>query len=679
ERIIKGETQVVVDINDKTLTSAKGFILQDGDLVKVFPIVDKDINAVYLAGNVKRPGKYELKPGMRIKDLIKDSSELLPETYFEYALIKREHPPGRETSLVPFNLARVLLDNDAANNVELAARDYVYIFSRWFFQDKPLVTVEGEIRAGGNFDLALNMKIKDAILSAGDLTKDAFLPKGEIIRVNKKREYQTIYFNIAKAMAEHPEDNLPLQNEDRIIIHSIWEERWKEMVSIVGEVKTPSEFLLTESMKISDLVFKAKGLTRDSYQEEAELYRTDWRTKEVTLQRFSLKKALEGDPDHNIQLKDLDWVVVHSNREKIYKKIVSVDGDVTIPGTYQYAEGMTVRDLVFAAGNVLESAYLEEAEISSQVLESAGGTRIEHRSINLKQALQNDPRHNLLLKPYDRLYVKPTPDWRKENFVTLTGEITLPGRYIIKKGERLSSLLARAKGFTPEAYLPAAFFTRESVRKVQEKRIRDFIEEQEQEIIKETARVTAAALSKEEAEQRQKALTQRKELVSRLKAAPATGRIVIKLMPLEKLKGSEFDIELEEGDTLNIPMIPSTVMVMGRVYNSNAILYTKDKPLEFYLNKVGGPAENADEKRIYLVKADGTVLSRTQSSFWGFRWDAEFNRWSAGGFMGAKMDPGDSILVPEKYERIYWTREIRDWTQILFQIAVAAGVLAALY
>ncbi len=175
----------------------------------------------------------------------------------------------------------------------------------------------------------------------------------------------------------------------------------------------------------------------------------------------------------------------------------------------------------------------------------------------------------------------------------------------------------------PEAYLPAAFFTRESVRKVQQKRIQDFIEEQEQEIIKETARVTAAALSKEEAEQRGKAMAQRRELVGRLKAAAATGRIVIKLMPPEKLKGSEFDLELEEGDTLDIPMTPSTVMVMGRVYNPNAILYNKDKPLEFYLNKVGGPAENADEKRIYLVKADGTVLSRTQSSFWGFRWDAE--------------------------------------------------------
>ena len=169
-------------------------------------------------------------------------------------------------------------------------------------------------------------------------------------------------------------------------------------------------------------------------------------------------------------------------------------------------------------------------------------------------------------------------------------------------------------------------------------------------------------------------MAQRKEIITRLKAATVTGRIVIKLVSLEKLKESEYDLELEDGDSLNIPMTPSSVMVMGRVYNPNAILYTKDKAVEYYLNKVGGPAENADEKRIYLVKADGTVLSRTQERFWGFRWNRE-----SGEFMAAGVDPGDAILVPEKYERTYWTKEFKDWTQILYQIAVAAGVFAILF
>ena len=678
ERIKKGETQIVIDLNVKDLAAAKNFLLQDADLVKVFSIVDKDLNAIYLNGNVKRPGKYEFKPGMRVKDLIKDHTELLAETFFGYALIKRLNPPELGSYLIPFNLGKLLLEKDVSHNISLMPQDSVYIFSKWFFEDRPFVTVEGEVRKGGKLDLAENMKVKDAILTAGDLTKDAYLRKAEIIRGSKNREYKTIYFNVAKALAGDPEENLPLQTEDRLIVHSLWEERWKEMASIAGEVKKPQDYLLTESMTVSDLVFKSGGLTRDSYLEEAELYRTDWKTKEVTLRSFNLKKALENDPAHNIKLKDLDKIVVHSVWEKIYKKTVSVDGEVTKPGTYQYAEKMTVRDLVFAAGNILESAFLEEAEVSSQVVVEGKGVTIEHRQINLKKALEGEASQNLLLRPYDRLFVKRIPEWRREKFVTISGEVLLPGKYIIRKGETLSSLIERAGGFTSVAYLAGAFFTRESVRKAQQKRIQEFIEEQEQEIIKEGARATEAALSKEEAEQRQKALAQRRELIARLKAAAATGRVVIKLMDLEKFKGSEYDLDLEEGDSLNIPMTPSTVMVMGRVYNPNAIIYTKDKSLEFYLNKVGGPAENADEKRIYLVKADGSVLSKTQSGFWGFRWDGESHRWTSGGFMATRMDPGDTILVPEKYERIFWAKELKDWTQIIFQIAMAAGVIVAI-
>jgi hypothetical protein len=104
------------------------------------------MNAVYLSGNVKRPGKYEYKPGMKVRDLIKDPTDLLDETHFEYALIKRIKLPDRGTELVPFNLARFLLEKDESYNINLKPEDHVYIFSKWFFKDKPYVTVEGEVR-----------------------------------------------------------------------------------------------------------------------------------------------------------------------------------------------------------------------------------------------------------------------------------------------------------------------------------------------------------------------------------------------------------------------------------------------------------------------------------------------------------------------------------------------------
>src|SRR3990172_110135 len=379
ERVEKNQRRIVVDLNTIERDIAKTFKLQDADLVKVFSIVDKDTNVVYLHGNVKRPGKYELKKGMRLKNLIKDESELLQETYFEYGLIKRLVPPSFEVKLIPFSLGSLLFKSSQEDNIELTPRDSIYIFSKWLFKDKPSASIEGEVRKKGSFELGDNFSVKDLVLLAGDLTKEAYLKKAEIVRVNKKREYQTIYFNLVKAMAGDKSENLILQDEDKVIIHSMWEEKWKEIVTIVGEVKkirekdsqqqgkiedirvkrlqtdleteqerlkkveeerkslldkgiiTPTEdlikkldekierqkqkiqegedtlsktekeikesmeFLLTDEMTIKDLMFKAGGGTRNTHLEEAELYRTDWKTKEVTLLKFNLAKAMEGE------------------------------------------------------------------------------------------------------------------------------------------------------------------------------------------------------------------------------------------------------------------------------------------------------------------------------------------------------------------------------------------------
>lgn len=579
ERIVKNERQIVVDIDDKDLSRAKDFMLQDADLIKVFPIVDRDMNVVYLNGNVKRPGKYEFKIGMKVKDLIKDTTELLEETHFEYALIKRLMPPDLRTELIPFNLGRLLLDNDDTNNIELQPQDNIYIFSKWFFKDKPFITVEGEVRKGGGFSLAENMRVKDAILTAGDLTKDAYLQKGEIIRVDNKRQYQTIYFNVEMAMANDPIENLLLQDEDRVIIHSI------------------------------------KG-----------------------------------------------WA---------YDKIVSAYGDVLNPGTYKYTDGMTVRDLVFKAGNILESAYLDEAEVSSQIIEEGRIVRIDHKKINLRKALEGDTEHNVQLRPYDRLFVKRLSDWRKETFVNITGEVLFPGRYILKKGERLSSIIERAGGYTKDAYLKGAVFIREKVRELQQKQIDEMVDRLERELLAAGAREITVTLTPEDAKAKEAEIKYKKEFIARLKQAKAKGRMAIKIDQPELLKKTPYDIELEDGDSLFIPSNPQSVQVVGSVYNQTAFLYDKDKNSSGYIELAGGYTENADKSRVYILKADGTAIG-PGGGFLGISWSKSSKRWEFG---SQDIEPGDTIVVPERLERIAWMRQIKDLTQILYQIAVTAGVL----
>jgi len=586
ERIVKNERHVVLDINDKHLAKAAEVTLQDADLVKIFSIVDINVNAVYLNGNVKRPGKYEIKPGMKLSDLLKGPEEMLPETYFDYALIKRFKPPQMDTVLVPFNLGRIILKKDPSADVELQPQDQIFVFNRSFFKDKPYFTVEGQVRNAGRFDLAENFRVKDAILAAGDLTKDAYLNKAEIVRLDPKKEYYTIYFNVARALSGEESDNILLQDEDRIVIHSVW--------------------------------------------------------------------------------------------EHIYRKSVSIDGDVARPGTFQFTEGMTVRDLVFKGGNILESAYVDEAELSSQVTEDRKTFVTERKVINLRKALAGDVAHNLKLRPYDRLLVKRIPDWGEVMYVTVSGEFKFPGRYTIKKGERLSSLIERAGGYTDDAYLRGAYFTRESVRVMQQRSLSDMANRMQRELLSSSSANVATSISPEEVQAKKAETELKNRLIEYIKSLKATGRMTIALSHVRMLKGSPYDIDLEGGDSIFLPQKTSVVNVVGSVMSETSLIYTEPWDYRDYIAMAGGYARYADESNVFVVKVDGSA--RKLSS--GFaEWNTKRERWeiTAFGQPIKQIEPGDVIVVPERIAQIAWLREIRDITQILMNTAVTAATIIKLW
>jgi len=565
------------------------------------------------------------------------------------------------------------LRGDRSRDVRLQSGDTIFIPVIG-----PTVGISGNVKRPAIYELKEPIPLKEFIEMSGGVTFQGYLQRVQVERVEVHQKKVAVDFDISpEGKTLPPPFSTLLRDGDFVKVFPIYHQA-ENIVFLEGHVKSPGGFELKKGMKLSDLIPSFDVLLPEPYLGHAEIQRLLPLDRKLQTISFNLGRLLEGDERNNISLENQDRVIIFAKSTLKELPQVNIGGEVQAPGKYRLMEKMRIKDLIYQSGNLKRSAYLPEAEIT-RLVKTEKEVISKILNIDLSEALKDNPAHNILLEEDDYLFVRQIPKWYVDKKISVTGEVKFPGTYTFHKGERLSSVLKRAGGYTAESYLPAAFFSRESVRKVQEKRIREFIEDQEAEIIKEGARLIEGALSKEDAEQRQKALAQRKEVITRLKATTVTGRVVTKLIPLEKFQGSEYDLELEDGDMLHIPMIPSLVMVMGRVYNPNAILYSKEKPLEYYLSKVGGPAENADEKRIHLVKADGSVLSRTQERIFGFRWDPESKRWSSGGFMTTKIDPGDTILVPEKYERIYWTKEIKDWTQILFQIAIAAGVIAALY
>jgi len=235
-----------------------------------------------------------------------------------------------------------------------------------------------------------------------------------------------------------------------------------------------------------------------------------------------------------------------------------------------------------------------------------------------------------------------------------------PGIYTIMKGERLSALIERAGGFTDRAYFRGAVFTRESVRELQQKNLDDSIDRLEQQMFSQAAISTQTALSAEDSLQQKAVAEQQRAIIAKMRAAKSLGRMVTRVDALDKFKGSLYDIELEDRDSLIIPAQPNSIQVMGSVYNSTAFIYQSNASISNFLEKAGGTTRYAEEKDIFILKVDGSAVARRQSGMF---------------FMSSKLDPGDTIVVPEKIERIAWMKEIKDMTQILYQIAVTAGVL----
>ena len=255
--------------------------------------------------------------------------------------------------------------------------------------------------------------------------------------------------------------------------------------------------------------------------------------------------------------------------------------------------------------------------------------------MNLAAALHGETEEDLTLGDGDILTVPQQARWKDIGAaVTIHGEIGKPGVYGIRPGERLSSLLRRTGGLLPTAYPQATVFERVSVYELQQKSRQELIQriEQESTVVKTTVNTSGT----EEATLQQAAMQQRQQVLDALRRAPVSGRLVVHLRPGQRgFDGSPDDIELRAGDSLEIPKLPGFVLIVGQVYNSNAITYQPRKNAQWFLRRAGGPTNMADRGNIFIIRANGSVESG-KGSLWG------------GGVLSRPVGPGDTIVVPEK-------------------------------
>jgi|WetSurMetagenome_2_1015567.scaffolds.fasta_scaffold00220_8 protein involved in polysaccharide export with SLBB domain len=297
ERFKDNAMQVVLDLTTETPQAVPDFEVQDGDVIKVFPVVEKNKNAVYLSGNVTRPGKYEYKPGMRLSDILPDFDALLPETYLAYALILRQEPPTFESRLVPFNLKDGLADHASPGNVVLRPRDEVIIYSRDYFEPDRTVYIDGAVTTPGKQKLLDNMKIRDLIIKAGGPTEDASPTHGELYRRTFNGELvqtEKIDFCVSCALDGDSASNISLRKSDRVYLRT--KKGWQEECRVVlkGEFMFPGEYVILEKETMGHLIERAGGFTSEAYLPAAVVTRASVKILEQKRVEEYINR-LEGD------------------------------------------------------------------------------------------------------------------------------------------------------------------------------------------------------------------------------------------------------------------------------------------------------------------------------------------------------------------------------------------------
>lgn len=620
---------------------------------------------VFVVGEVEFPGSYPVSSLSTVINALAAAGGPSKNGSLRSIKISRSGKPP-----VDVDLYDVLLSGDRSNDIRLQNGDTVFV---------PVIghvaAVAGEVKRPAIYEIKGNTTLENALAMAGGVTANGNLSNIQVERFaeNKSKVIVDYKYNNGR-FATTASDNW-IHDRDMIKVFPV-QEAVRQAIVLKGNVIRPGEYQFRKGMKLLDIISGFDSLLPESFLESAEITRLalpDYHKEKLTV---NIRKALGGSEIDNISLQEQDTIMVYSNADMKEKLSVTINGEVVNPGTYVYFPGMTIRDLVSAAGSLKRNALFDKAELSRVILKNNKATA-SYLNINLGKAMSGDPENNLLLQADDSLSVRSITDWidSTDKFITLKGEVMYPGVYAIARGENLSSVIERAGGYTDKAYLAGAKFTRKSVKEVQQKRMDEIINRTEKEIYQKMAALSSTATSKEEIDATKAALDGLLKQLDILKASKAEGRIVIRMSPLKELKNSSYNLALESGDSLEIPARPSVVHVMGQVYNPTSFVYTpENSSISTYLNKAGGATREGEESDMYVIRADGSVISKQQSSF-GLKWSDDSRSWSFGSFNATHMMPGDTLVMPQKLERTAWLREIKDITTIISQIALTAGTV----
>ena len=615
---------------------------------------------VFVLGEAKRPGTYVVSGLGSITSALFAAGGVKDIGSLRRIQLKRQGTVVRQLDLYD-----LLIRGDTTDDTKLLQGDVVFVPSVG-----PTISVDGEVRRPAIYEIRNESTIADVIALAGGLTSEA--DKAMLTRIDTDQRRKVIPVDLSP----EGEKSQPVKNGDLLRVFRL-RPTLDSAVVVQGHVFDPGNYAYRKGMHLTDLVHSVDDLRPNADLHYVLIRRESPPDRRISVVSADLAVALfapHSASDPELMPRDRITVFdIASGREQVMRPvldelrlqsspehptaIVRVDGRVRIPGEYPLEPGMTVADLIRAGGGLTDAAYGGQAELTRYKVTNGETRRTDLVNIDLTAALRSGSAANLALEPFDNLSVKEVSQWHAQESIVLTGEVRFPGRYAIKRGETLKSVMLRAGGLTDAAFPEGSVFTREELKKREQEQL-DMLANRMQ------TDLTAIALGASVANQGNAAgaLQVGQTLLGQLHSAKAVGRLVINLpQTMKDSPGSPTDVILRDGDQLLVPKFQQQVTVIGEVQSPTSHLYSARLSRDDYIGLSGGATRRADKSKIYIVHADGSVVS------------SEGNRWFERS-MG-EVKPGDTIVVPLDMERMpalpFWTAV----TTIIYNVAIAAAAV----
>lgn len=652
-----GKLVSTLDLYDLLISgdSSGDLLLQSGDVVFIAP----KGRTVSVEGEVRRPAIYELKDDCDFNDILTMSGGLLPTAFAKNTRVERYNKEALR-SVLNIDLTKA---SDLAKKAQAGDAVNIMKAAEMFEQS---ITVIGAVTRPGKYQWQEGQRITDVFPSVDShLLHSADLNYSIVVReVDIARNIEVHQFDLAKAISEpNSKDNLVLQGNDKILVFA-------NVVKLIESKISLDALAFTQE----NLSKKEQNLAREKYKQKQfwakygdgeQISQLDKEAAaEAKLVEQSIAQFSGGDIEEELDPKEL--TIFSRQRllmpiiEKLKRQgksgkpiqLVEADGEVKFPGVYPLAKNARVADLVAAAGGLTESAYVVRAEVTrNQIVDHmAQQTSI---GLNLGAALVGEEQDNVLLSSKDRLNIHQIPAWSENNVVELRGEFVFPGKYTVRRGESLADLIAKAGGFTEFAHAEGSVFTRVQLREIEQ-----------QNLLKLTADLRVEMASKSMSDQNySQSYAEVQQMLTDMANVQPVGRLVLDLPKV--ISDKDYDVLLEGGDVLYVPTLKNSVNVVGQVQVTSSHIYDASLSAEDYLAQSGGSKKRADEDRIYIIAANGSIKMMNSGNW--FTSDA-----------GDNLKPGDTIVVPLDAE---YMNNLTLWTSvtsIVYNTAVAIAAISGI-